>query len=114
MFLLHLSLSSLPWFLHVAVVVVVATILEDEDVDLLEVYVARMEADRGSLRKVSGNAGTMDIVITYPKSVGRNLVDLSGHIYLSLILLLCAALFKSIHPLPPLFLYLPHCIDIGV
>ena len=39
-------------------VVVVAAILEDEDVDLLEVDVARVEADRGPLRKVSGNAGT--------------------------------------------------------
>ena len=60
------------------VVVVVAAILEDENVDLLEVDVARMEADRVLLRKVLSNAGTMDAVITSPRSAGRNLVDLSG------------------------------------
>ena len=46
-FPLHLPLSSLPWFL----VVIVAAILEDDDVNLLEVDVAHMEADRVPLRK---------------------------------------------------------------
>ena len=79
MFPLHLPLSSLPWFLDVVVVVIVNAILEDEDVDLLEVDVARMEAERVPLRKVPDNAGTVDAVITSPRSAGRNLVDLSGH-----------------------------------
>ena len=59
------------------------------------------------LRKVSDNAGTVDAVITSPRSVGRNLVDLSGHNYLTLILLLRVALLKTIHLLPPLLLELP-------
>ena len=86
MFPLHLLLSSLVWFLDVDVAVVVAAILEDEDVDLLEVNVAGMEGDRVPLRKDSENAGTVDAVITSPRSAGRNLVDLSGHNFLSLIL----------------------------
>ena len=89
MFLLHLPLSSLPWF--VDVVVVVAAIL-DGDVDLLKVDVAHMEADRVPLRKAFDNASTVDAVITSPRSARRNLVDLSGHSYLSLTLLLCVAL----------------------
>jgi len=89
------------------VVVVVTAILEDEDVDLLEVNVARMEATRVPLRKVLSNADTVDAVITSPRSAGRNLVDLSGHNYLSLILLLHVVLLRTIHPLPPLFLDLP-------
>ena len=44
MFSLHLPLSSLPWFLAV----VVASILEDKDVDLSEVDVGRTEADSAS------------------------------------------------------------------
>ena len=59
MFLLHFPLSSLPWFLNV--VVVVAAILEDEDMDLLEVDVTRMEADIVPLRKALGNADTVDV-----------------------------------------------------
>jgi len=76
----------------VPVVVVVAAILKNENVNLLEVDVARIETDRVPLRKVSGNAGTVDVVITSPRNAERNLVDLSGHNYLSLILLLCVAL----------------------
>jgi len=87
------------------VVVVVVAIL-DEDVNLLEVDVARMEADRVPLRKDPGNAGTMDVVITSPRSVARNLVDLSGHSFLSLIFLLRITL-KTIRLLPPLFMDLP-------
>jgi len=83
--------------------VVVAAILEDEDVDLLEVDVARMEADRVPLSKDPDNAG----IITYSRSAGRNLVDLSGHNFLSLTPLLYVALLRTIHPLPPLFLDLP-------
>jgi len=71
---------------------------------LLEVNVARMEADRVPLRKDPGNAGTVDTVITSPRSAGKNLVDLSGHSFLSLILLLSVALLRTIHPLPLLFL----------
>jgi len=40
-----------------------AAILEDENVDLLEVDVARMETDIMPLRKVSGNACPVDAVI---------------------------------------------------
>ena len=80
-----------------------ATILEDKDVDLLEVDVDLLEADRVPLRK---DPGTVDAVITSPRSAGRNLVDLSRHSYLSLILLLRAAHLRTIHPLPPLFLNL--------
>ena len=79
MFSLHLPLSSLSWFLNVAVVV--AAILEDGDVDLLELNVARMEADRVPLRKAFGNASPVNAVITFPRSAGRNSVDLSGHNY---------------------------------
>jgi len=75
--------------------------------EFLDVDVARMEADRVPLRKVPSNAGTMDAVITFRRSAGRNLVDLSGHNYLSLILLLLVALFRTIHPLPLLFLDIP-------
>jgi len=49
----------------------------------------------------------VNVVITSPRSAGRNLVDQSGHNYLSLILLLRVALLRTIHPLPPLFLDLP-------
>jgi len=77
----------------------VATILKVEDMDLLEVYVARIEADRVPLRKDPDNAGTVDAVITSPRSAGKILVDLSGHNYLSLILLLRVALPMTIHPL---------------
>jgi len=87
------------------VIVIVAAIL-DEDMDLLEVDVARMEADRVLLRKDPGNAGTVDAVITSSRSAGRNLVDLSGHNFLSLVFLLHVALLRTIRPLPPLFLYL--------
>ena len=65
MFPLHLPLSSLSWFLNV----VVATILENEDVDLLEVDMAHMETDRVPLRKDPGNVGIVDAVITSPRSV---------------------------------------------
>ena len=84
MFPQHLLLSSLLWFLDVSVIVVVAAILEDEYVNLLEVDVAHMEADKVPLRKDPGNAGTVDAVITSPRNVGRNLVDLSGRSFLSL------------------------------
>ena len=45
-FSLHHLLSSLQWFLGVAEVVIVAAILEDEGVDLLEEVVVLIEADR--------------------------------------------------------------------
>ena len=88
-------------------IVVVAAILDDEDVDLLEVDVARMEADRVPLRQDPDNAGIVDAVITSPRSVGRNLVDLSRHSCLNLTLLSRVALVRTIHPLSPLFLNLP-------
>ena len=59
-----------------------AAILEDENVDLLEVDVARMETNIVPLRKVSGNACLVDSVIISPRSGGRNLVGLSGYNYL--------------------------------
>ena len=46
-----------------------------------------MEADRVPLTMNPSNVGTMDTVIIYPRSAGRNLVALSGHNYLILILL---------------------------
>ena len=58
---------------------VVAATLEDEDVDILEVDVTRIEADRVPLSKVLSNAGTVDAVITSPRSAERKLVDLSGY-----------------------------------
>ena len=80
----------------------VATILKDENVKLLEVdgLIWRQTED-------PDNAGTVDAVITSSRSAGRNLVDLSGHSYLSLTLLLRVALLRTIHPLSSLFLYLP-------
>jgi len=66
--------------------------------------VARMEADKMPLRKPLGNAGTVDEVITSLRSTGRNLVDLSGHSYLSLTLLLRITFLGIIYPLPLLFL----------
>ena len=74
--------------------------------DLLEVNVARIEADRVPLRKAFGNAGTMDTVITSSRSAGKNLVDLSGHNYQSLTLMLHGSLLRTIHSLSPLFLKL--------
>jgi len=80
---------------------------EDEDVDLLEVDVTRMEADRMPLRKALDNTYIMDTVITSPRSAERNLVDMSGHSYLSLTLLLHVALLRTIHAISLLFLDLP-------
>jgi len=45
-----------------------------------------MEADRVPMRKDPGNVGIMDALITSLRNAGRNLVDLSGHIYLILVL----------------------------
>jgi len=78
-----------------------------EDVDLLKVDAIRMEADRVLQRKDPGNVGTVDVVITSSRSAGRNLIDLSGHSFLSLTPLLRVALLKTIRPLPPLFMNLP-------
>jgi len=87
--------SSLSSFMGVAEVV--AAISEDEDVDPLDVNVNIMEADRVPLKNASDNVSIVDVVISCPKSVGRNLVDLSGHNYLSLILLPCVVLLRSPH-----------------
>jgi len=65
---------------------VVATILENEDVNSLEVDVDLMEADKVPLKKVPDNVGIVNIAITSSKSVGRNLDAQSGHSYLILIL----------------------------
>jgi len=62
-------------------------ILEDEDVDMLEVDVVLIEADRVPLGKTLDNAGIVDVAIISLKSAWRYLVDLSGHNSLSLILL---------------------------
>jgi len=90
-----------------AVAVAAIAILEGEDVDLLEVNVARLVAHKVHLRKALRNVDTVDAVITSPRSDGRNLVDLSGYNYLSLILLLRVALFRTIHLFLSLFLDLP-------
>ena len=60
------------------------------DVDL-------MEADIVPLRKAPDNVGIVDVVITSLKSGRRNLVDLSGPNYLSLILLPHVILLMSLH-----------------
>ena len=63
----------------------------------LEVDVDLMEADRVSLRKALSNVGLVDVVITSPKSVERNLIDLIRHSYLILVLLLRVVLLKILH-----------------
>jgi len=63
----------------------------------LEMDVDLMEADRVSLRKALSNVGLVDVVITSPKSVGRNLIDLIRHSYLILVLLLRVVLLRILH-----------------
>ena len=104
MFLPHHLLSSLSWFLGMTEVVAAAAIFEDEDVALLEVDVIFMEADRVPLRRDLNNVGIVGAVITSLKSVRRNLIDLSGHNYLILVLLPRVVILRS---LLPLFLALP-------
>jgi len=82
----------------------VAAILEDEDINLLKMNVDLMEADRVPLRKAPGNVGTVDIAITSPKSVGRNLNVLSGHSYLTLVILPRVVILRVLYLL---FLALP-------
>jgi len=61
-------------------VVVALAILEDEDVvDPLEVDMVLMEADMMFFIKAPDTVSTVDVVITSPRSAGRNLVNLSGH-----------------------------------
>jgi len=86
------------------VILIAAAILKDENVDPLEVDVVIMEADRVLLRKDPSNVGIENAVITSLKSVRRNLIDLSGHSYLILILLPRVVILKSLHPL---FITLP-------
>jgi len=104
MFSLHHLLSSLLWFLSVAEVMVMAAILEDEDVNPLEMNVDPLEVDVVPLKKDPGNVSTVDAIITSPRSVGINLDNLSEHSYLILILLPCVLPVRSLHPL---FLTLP-------
>ena len=73
---------------------VVAAILEDKDVDPY-MDMDLTEADKVPPRKAPDNVGIVDVVITSPKSARRNLVDLSGHNYLSLILLPRVVLLRS-------------------
>jgi len=80
--------------------VIVGPILEHEDVDLLEVNVARMEADSTS-EKGPQQCRHCERSNHISRSAGRNLVDLSGYNFLSLIHLLRVALLGTIHPLPP-------------
>ena len=63
-----------------------------------------MEADRVPMRKDPGNVGIIDALITSLRNAGRNLVDLSGHIYLILVLLTRVVFFRVLHLL---FLTLP-------
>jgi len=76
----------------------VAAILEDEDVDSLEMDVVRIEADRVPLKKNPANVTTVDAVITFLRSAGRNFVDLNGYSYLILILLPRVVLLRLLHP----------------
>ena len=78
-------------------VMVAVAILEDEDVDLLKLDMVLIEADRVSLIKAPGNVSIVDRVITSPKSAERNLIDLSGHNYLTLILLPRVILLMLLH-----------------
>ena len=64
-----------------------AAILKEEDVDSLEVGMDLIEANKMPLRKAPGNVNIVDVAITSPKSVGRNLDGMSGHSYLILVLL---------------------------
>jgi len=61
----------------------------------LYVDVDFIEADIVPLRKTADNVGIVDVVITSPKSAGRNLIDLSGYNCLSLILLPRMVLLRS-------------------
>ena len=70
-----------------------AAILEDENVDLLEVNVDLMDANK-VLRKIPDNVGIVDVTTTSQKSVWRNLDDLSEHSYLILALLPCVVLLR--------------------
>ena len=81
------SIEQSVRFLIVAEIVVVAAILEDEDVDSLEADVDLTEADRVLLRKGPGNIGIVDVAITSPERARRNLDVLSGHNYLIIVLL---------------------------
>ena len=56
------------------------------------------------LRKAPGNVGIVDIAITSPKNIGRNLDVLSGHNYLILALLPRVILLRVLHML---FMSLP-------
>ena len=82
---LHHLMSSLPCTLDVPEVVVAAAILED--VAHLELDAALLIADKVPQTKGPGIVSTVDGVTTSLRSVGRSLVDLSGHNWLSLILL---------------------------
>jgi len=99
---LHHPLSSLSWFPVVAEIVVVAAILEDEDMDSLEVEMDLMETDRVPLNDPA--ICIMDVAITFPKSTGRNLDVLSGRNYLILVIFLPRVVLRVFHLL---FLTLP-------
>ena len=77
--------------------VVVTTILEDKGMNSLKVDVDPMEANIVSLRKAPDNVGIVDVVITSLKSAERNLIHLSGHNYLVLVLLPCVVLLRVFH-----------------
>jgi len=70
-----------------------------EDVNLLEVDMDLMEADRVPLRKAPNNVGIVDVAIKSPKSAGRNLDGLSGHNYLILVLLPRVVFLRAFHRL---------------
>ena len=69
------------------VVVVVATILEDENVDSLEMGRESYGSKQNASEKGPGNVGIVDVGITFLKSAERNLDVLNRHIYLILVLL---------------------------
>jgi len=92
-------------------VVVVAMILEDKDMNSLKVNMDPMEANKVSLRKAPDNVGIVNVVITSLKSAEKNLIHLSGHNYLVLVLLPCVVLLRVFHLL---LLALHGCTFVGV
>ena len=113
MFPLHLPLRSLPWFLDMALVMLMVAILEEEDEDLLEVDMARMEVDRGVSEKAPQQCRHCQRSNHISEKCWKKFSRFEWAQYLSLALLICVALLEIVHPLSSLFLDLPHCTDIG-
>ena len=63
----------------VEVMVIVADAILEEDVAHLELDAIFLVADRVLLIRGLGTVSTADGIITFLRSVGRSLIDLSGH-----------------------------------